>query len=74
MNFSARQLPTLTPFPFRPASGRTAPAGRPCHPVPLRRNWCPWQDLHLHWPKFEFGASPLGYTGGQDWCSRSGLH
>ncbi len=29
----------------------------------LRHSWCPRQDLHLHFPDFESGASPLGYVG-----------
>ena len=35
---------------------------RLARPVDLP-NWCPQQDSHLHWPRFELGASALGYAG-----------
>ena len=37
-HFSARRFQVPTSSPFRPASGRTAPAGRLCHPCLLRNS------------------------------------
>ena len=37
-------------------------------------HWCPRQELHLHCPRFEVGASAIGYAGIEKKCSRSDSH
>src|SRR3974377_652287 len=48
----------------------------------IRGNWSVWQDLHLHFRRFELRASAMGSTRlarraqaqSEGWCPRSDLH
>ncbi len=54
--------------------GGHAPHHANCATISLAKNpgslvrftfhdWCPWQDLHLHWSAFEADVSALDYMG-----------